>query len=128
MSDVERITARVALRSVRPRELAGLRESLKLLPDLVAAIPHSSLLDELRADLGLPGACVDLLERTLHIEPRTRDRRGVIADGPQRRLDELRQLHPTPGTFWCAGVRERERTGIPNLRVATTRCTATTSK
>src|SRR5213078_3704873 len=61
MSDVERITARVALRSVRPRELAGLRESLKLLPELVAAIPHSSLLDELRADLALPGACVGLL-------------------------------------------------------------------
>src|SRR6266852_3349871 len=33
-SDVERITARVALKSVRPRELAGLRESLRLLPDL----------------------------------------------------------------------------------------------
>src|SRR6266545_5421414 len=33
-SDVERITARVALKSVRPRELAGLRESLRLLPEL----------------------------------------------------------------------------------------------
>src|SRR5205814_1650476 len=72
MSDVERITARVALRSVRPRELAGLRESLKLLPELVAAIPHSSLLDELRADLALPGACVGLLEKTLDIEPSAR--------------------------------------------------------
>src|SRR5438094_99523 len=38
MSDVERITARVALRSVRPRELAGLRESLKLLPGQAAAL------------------------------------------------------------------------------------------
>src|SRR5438874_7618952 len=81
-SDVERITARVALKSVRPRELAGLRESLGLLPELVAAIPHSSLLDELRADLALPGACVGLLEKTLDIEPSARViDGGVIADG-----------------------------------------------
>src|SRR5438552_3485711 len=120
MSDVERITARVALRSVRPRELAGLRESLKLLPELVAAIPHSSLLDELRADLALPGACVGLLEKTLHIEPSARViDGGVIADGHSADLDELRQLQTNAGDFLVAlEVRERERTGIPNLRVA----------
>src|SRR5437899_1003261 len=120
MSDVERITARVALRSVRPRELAGLRESLKLLPGLVAAIPHSSLLDELRADLALPGACVGLLEKTLHIEPSARViDGGVIADGHSADLDELRQLQTNAGDFLVAlEVRERERTGIPNLRVA----------
>ncbi len=120
MSDVERITARVALRSVRPRELAGLRESLKLLPELVAAIPHSSLLDELRADLALPGACVGLLEKTLDIEPSARViDGGVIADGHSADLDELRQLQTNAGDFLVAlEVRERERTGIPNLRVA----------
>ena len=120
MSDVERITARVALRSVRPRELAGLRESLKLLPDLVAAIPHSGLLDELRADLALPGACVGLLEKTLQIEPSARViDGGVIADGHSADLDELRQLQSNAGDFLVAlEVRERERTGIPNLRVA----------
>src|SRR5438105_2117977 len=37
-SDVERITARIALKSARPRELAGLRESLALLPTLRAAL------------------------------------------------------------------------------------------
>src|SRR5439155_15942616 len=120
MSDVERITARVALRSVRPRELAGLRESLKLLPELVAAIPHSSLLGELRADLALPGACVGLLEKTLHIEPSARViDGGVIADGHSADLDELRRLQTNAGDFLVAlEVRERERTGIPNLRVA----------
>src|SRR6266851_5435438 len=120
MSDVERITARVALRSVRPRELAGLRESLKLLPDLVAAIPHSGLLDELRADLALPGPCVGLLEKTLQIEPSARViDGGVIADGYSADLDELRQLQSNAGDFLVAlEVRERERTGIPNLRVA----------
>src|SRR5256885_9300280 len=56
ISDFARINSRVELRSGRIRELAAMRESLKLLPGLVAAIPHSSLLDELRADLALPGA------------------------------------------------------------------------
>src|SRR5229473_3365066 len=120
MSDVERITARVALRSVRPRELAGLRESLKLLPDLVGAIPHSGLLDELRADLALPGSCFGLLEKTLQIEPSARViDGGVIADGHSADLDELRRLQTNAGDFLVAlEVRERERTGIPNLRVA----------
>ncbi len=120
MSDVERITARVALRSVRPRELAGLRESLKLLPELVAAIPHSGLLDELRADLALPGACVDLLEKTLHIEPAARViDGGVIAGGHSADLDELRKLQTHAGDFLIElEKREKERTGIPNLRVA----------
>src|SRR5437899_6146671 len=120
MSDVERITGRVALRSVRPRELAGLRDSLKLLPGLVGAIPHSSLLDELRADLALPGACFGLLEKTLQIEPSARViDGGVIADGHSADLDELRQLQTNAGDFLVAlEVRERERTGIPNLRVA----------
>ena len=54
-SDVERITARLALRSVRPRELAGLRDSLKLLPELRQALPDATpLLKELIADLARP--------------------------------------------------------------------------
>jgi DNA mismatch repair protein MutS len=40
-SDVERITARLALKSVRPRELAGLRDSLRLLPELRQALPDA---------------------------------------------------------------------------------------
>src|SRR3989441_12826601 len=120
MSDVERITARVAWRRVGPRELAGLRESLKLRPGLVAAMPHSSLLDELRADLALPGACLGLLEKTLQTEPSARViDGGVIADGHSTDLDELRQLQTNAGDFLVAlEGRERERTGIPNLRVA----------
>ena len=51
-SDVERITARLALKSVRPRELSGLRETLELLPDVVNALPDlSPLLVQMRGDL-----------------------------------------------------------------------------
>ncbi|MGH8732840.1 MAG: DNA mismatch repair protein MutS, partial [Burkholderiales bacterium] len=58
-SDVERITARLALKSVRPRELSGLRDSLKLLPELRAALPDTaSLLRNLVVDLATPEAAL----------------------------------------------------------------------
>ena len=54
-SDVERITARLALKSVRPRELSGLRDSLKLLPELRQALPDTAaLLRDLAVDLATP--------------------------------------------------------------------------
>src|SRR5688500_14997178 len=69
-SDVERITARLALKSVRPRELAGLRDSLKLLPELRTALPDTApLLRQLAADLASPTPSLEILERALHPEP-----------------------------------------------------------
>src|SRR6202165_790908 len=119
-SDVERITARVALKSARPRELAGLRESLKLLPDLAAALPDCALLRKLREDLATPGDCLATLDKALHAEPAARViDGGVIAEGHDAELDELRQLQSNAGEFLVAlEARERSRTAIPNLRVA----------
>src|SRR5437868_5466536 len=72
-SDVERITARIALRSARPRELAGLRESLALLGELSAALPPgAALLRQLVSDLATPQECVDLLRAALQPEPAAR--------------------------------------------------------
>jgi DNA mismatch repair protein MutS len=120
-SDVERITSRVALRNARPRELAGLRESLSLLRELRDAIPAGAeLLDALRGDLQEPSACVELLKKAVHPEPSARViDGGVIADGYRPELDELRGLQGNAGEFLVAlEKREKERTGIPNLRVA----------
>jgi DNA mismatch repair protein MutS len=120
-ADVERITARIALRSARPRELSGLRESLILLPEVGAALPDlTPLLKELHADLETPQQCLDLLRKSLHAEPSGRViDGGVIADGYNADLDELRQLQSNAGTFLVdLEKREKERTGIPNLRVA----------
>ena len=120
-SDVERISARLALKSVRPRELAGLRDSLKLLPELRSAIPDAApLLQQLVADLATPSAVLELLEKSLHPEPSARlIDGGVIADGYSADLDELRQLQTHAGSFLIElEKREKERTGIPNLRVA----------
>src|SRR5436309_4620452 len=89
-SDVERITARVALKSARPRELTGLRESLGLLGNLRDAIRQQpSLLAELVADLATPEGCVALLRKALKEDPAARIvDGGVMADGYNAELDE----------------------------------------
>jgi DNA mismatch repair protein MutS len=119
-SDVERITARVALKSARPRELAGLRDSLGLLDELRAAIPESPLLDQLKEDLATPQACFSLLKSSIQVEPAARViDGGVIADGCSADLDELRKLQSNAGDFLVSlEEKEKQKTGIPNLRVA----------
>jgi DNA mismatch repair protein MutS len=120
-SDVERITARLALKTVRPRELSGLRETLKLLPEVVAALPElSTLLIQLRLDLSTPHECADLLSKSMKEDPAARVQDGgVIADGYSVELDELRGLQSNAGAYLVElEAKERARTSIPNLRVA----------
>jgi DNA mismatch repair protein MutS len=120
-ADVERITARIALKNARPRDLSGLRDSVGLLPDLRKAIPaESDLLQSLQSDLATPESCLDLLRRAVAPEPSAMLRDGgVIADGYSAELDELRGLQTGAGQFLVElEARERARTGIPNLRVA----------
>jgi len=121
-ADVERIAARVALRSARPRDLASLRDSLARLGALRAALPQagSALLASLGADLATPEDALSLLERALLAEPAALVRDGgVIAEGYDSELDELRRLQSNAGEFLLElEARERARTGIPNLRVA----------
>jgi len=122
-SDVERITARIALKSARPRELAGLRESLVLLPSLREALDRGqtpALLRQLVDDIAPPHDCIALLRKALKEEPAARIVDGsVIADGHCAELDELRALQTNGGAFLAElEARERGRTGIANLRVA----------
>ena len=121
-ADLERIAARIALKSARPRELAALRDSLGLLTALAAAVPASDaeLLAGLRADLETPQDCLEQLHSAIAPEPAALVRDGgVIADGHSPDLDELRALQQNAGQFLVAlEARERERTAIPNLRVA----------
>ncbi len=121
-SDVERITARTALRQVRPRELVGLGLTLDRAGQLAQTLlgqPDASLLQRLCGDLKPPTGCADLLRCALHAEPAALVRDGgVIADGFDADLDGLRAIQTNCDGFLLAlEVRERERTGIPNLRV-----------
>jgi DNA mismatch repair protein MutS len=120
-ADVERITARIALRNARPRDLSGLRESLGLLETLRASVPGSaSLLTSLVRDLQTPVETQSLLANSIAPEPAAMLRDGgVIADGCSAELDELRGLQSNAGAFLIElEQRERARTGIPNLKVA----------
>ncbi|MGZ5032873.1 MAG: DNA mismatch repair protein MutS [Usitatibacter sp.] len=120
-SDVERITTRIALRSARPRDLAGLRDTLATLPALHAALSESGPSGlELGAERLRPAD--DLHRRlalTIKEEPAAVIREGgVIRDGCDAELDELRAIQNDCGAFLLEmEKRERNRTGIANLRV-----------
>ncbi|WP_416222147.1 DNA mismatch repair protein MutS [Sphaerotilus sp.] len=120
VSDVQRITARTALRQVRPRELAGLRETLATLPDLRQRVPDTApLLQALHAALTPDEAIATLLKSAIAEEPAVLLRDGgVIASGFDPLLDELRSIATNCDTFLLdLETRERARTGIGNLRV-----------
>jgi DNA mismatch repair protein MutS len=120
-ADVERIASRIALKNARPRDLSGLRESLGLLSELRLAVPSSSvLLKNLLDELQTPAETLKLLVTAIAPEPSAMVRDGgVIADGYSAELDELRGLQTNAGQFLISlEKRERDRTGIPNLKVA----------
>ncbi|WP_440588333.1 DNA mismatch repair protein MutS [Bordetella genomosp. 5] len=120
--DIERIAARLALRSVRPRELASLRDALATLPQLhalLAPATGAARVAALARHLTLDPAIAELLQRAIAQEPAVAIRDGgVIATGFDAELDELRALAADGGEFLIQlEARERERTGISNLRV-----------
>jgi len=119
-SDVERITARMALRQVRPRELVALRDTLQkteLLAPEQTGLP--ALLTTIFEDLQAPPACAALLHRYLLDEPAALIRDGgVINHGCDADLDELRAIQTHCDDFLLdLEGREKARTGIANLRV-----------
>jgi len=120
-ADLERITGRIALRSARPRDCSALRESLALLPEAIQAVAGTPAprIAELCASLAVDDRIGDLLTRAIAEEPAASVRDGgVIADGYDAELDELRSIQSNCGAFLLdLEARERERTGIPNLRV-----------
>ncbi len=119
--DIERIASRIALRSARPRDLAGLRDTLQRLPALAAAIaePTSPLLNDAADALAVDPRWAELLERAIAAEPAAAVREGnVIAAGYDADLDELRAIQDHCGAFLVdLEARERERTGIASLKV-----------
>jgi DNA mismatch repair protein MutS len=121
ISDVERILSRIGLRSARPRDLSGLRDSLLALPELMADINglDSPLLDELRAALGEHPELSAWMKSAIAETPAAflRDG-GVIAEGFDETLDELRTLSENANQFLVElETRERQATGISTLKV-----------
>ncbi|MBW2939495.1 DNA mismatch repair protein MutS [Zhongshania aquimaris] len=121
IGDLERILSRVALRSARPRDLSRLQRSLATLPLLQSQLKHFDIpyLINLRNEVSEFPALDDLLARAVAENPPMvlRDG-GVIAEGYDSELDELRSLSSDAGEFLLAMERrEREKTGLSTLKV-----------
>ncbi|MDD2926628.1 DNA mismatch repair protein MutS [Rhodoferax sp.] len=119
-TDAERITARIALRQVRPRELVGLQQTLQKAELLTPTISGlEAYLAQISGDLQPPAGCATLLGRAIDTEPAALVRDGgVIASGFDAELDELRAIQTNCDSFLLdLETREKARTGIANLRV-----------
>jgi DNA mismatch repair protein MutS len=121
VGDVERILARIALRSARPRDLTQLRRSLAALPEVRAGLAplDSPLLQELCGRLHTHAEVRSLLDAAIAAEPAAMVREGgVIAEGYDAELDELRRIATHTDDFLLdLEQRERARTGLAGLKL-----------
>ena len=121
VGDIERITTRIALKTARPRDLSGLRDSLLQFPSLQGALANieTDLIKRIYGHLTVPPKLLTLLIQAIQQEPSAMLRDGgVIADGYDAELDELRGLQANCGDFLLKyEAEERERSGLPNLKV-----------
>ena len=119
--DVERVVSRIALRSARPRDLAGLRDTLAALPTIAASASASDshLVRAAAAALALEPDWHALLLSAIAEQPAAQVRDGgVIAPGYDADLDELRAIDANCGAFLVElEARERARSGIATLKV-----------
>lgn len=117
IADLERIAARIALGSARPRDLSALRDSLLALATF--RLPQSPLLQTLGDSFPATAAIAEHLQRALLPEPSVWLKDGnVINHGYHAELDELRHLH-THGSETLRQMEEQERqnTGIGSLKL-----------
>ncbi len=121
IGDVERILSRVALRSARPRDLSRLRDSLLRLPKIQADLKNadSPKMSTLKEAISEHPDCCELLSKALIENPPVTIRDGgVIAEGFDEELDELRNLSENAGQFLIdLETREKQKTGLSTLKV-----------
>jgi DNA mismatch repair protein MutS len=122
IGDVERILARVALRSARPRDLTSLRASIAALPALRLILKRieAPLIIELTNAVGEHADVLGLLQHAIAEEPSVVLRDGdVIAPGYDAELDELRRISTHTDEFLLElERRERDRSGLSSLKLA----------
>lgn len=118
VGDMQRILARVALQSARPRDLTRLRQALQQVPAIKSVLAPSCM-RFVAEDLGDFSSLVTLLEQAVIDNPPVVIRDGgVLAEGYNVELDELRALSQgATEQLDALAERERKRTGIANLKV-----------
>ena len=121
IGDLERILARLALRSARPRDLARMRHAFHQLPDIQALLAETSgpSLTLLAERSGEFTALRELLDQAIVETPPVLVRDGgVIAEGYHEELDEWRALAAGATDYLeRLEIRERDRLGIDTLKV-----------
>jgi DNA mismatch repair protein MutS len=121
IGDIERVLARIALRSARPRDLERLKNAFMVLPELQEQLKATqpTLLQNLAETASTFPELSLLLEKSIIENPPVVIRDGgVIANGYDAELDELRGLSENAGAYLVQlETRERERTGIATLKV-----------
>ena len=121
IGDIERILSRVALRSARPRDLARLRDAIAVLPTLQSAMAavNSDPITAIAKRISTYPELVNTLEKAIIENPPVVIRDGgVIAEGYDEELDELRGISTNAGQFLIdIETREKAATGISTLKV-----------
>ncbi|MEO0073300.1 MAG: DNA mismatch repair protein MutS, partial [candidate division WOR-3 bacterium] len=121
IADIERVASRIALERANPRELISLRNWLTTAPRIRSQLADCSsrLLQRLQGGIGDYQSMVDAISRTLVDDPPlATNEGGLIRSGVSNELDELRQAAAGAKDFIARlQAQERERTGIPNLRI-----------
>lgn len=126
IGDIERIVARIALKTARPRDLVQLRQALSTLPNLHKLLqnfddlPNLEHLKQLQNTLHILPDITEMLINALVDNPPVVIRDGnVIKENFDTELDELRNLTNNAGQFLCElEQQERQRTGINTLKVS----------
>lgn len=121
VGDIERILGRIALRSARPRDLAVLRDTLTCVPAIQQLLQklQNPLLQSIRDKVNAYPHISALLQKAIVDHPPLLIREGgVIRDGYNSELDELRRLSENADQFLIdLEARERKQTGITTLKV-----------
>ncbi|MCT8347304.1 DNA mismatch repair protein MutS [Photorhabdus temperata] len=121
VGDLERVLARLALRSARPRDLARMRHAFQQLPDIhqIMASSDSPYIKQLQKNIGQFDELQELLEKAIVETPPVLVRDGgVIAPGYNSELDEWRALADGASNYLeQLEIREREKLGIDTLKV-----------
>lgn len=121
IGDIERILARVALKTAKPRDLARLRDSLAVLPELNHCIKNydAALIGALACRISEYAEITDLLSRAIIENPPVTIREGgVVAEGFNPQLDELKGISRNAADYLLdMEIKEKEQTGLSTLKV-----------
>lgn len=119
--DLERLVGKITYQSANPRDLIAFQSSLSMLPPIKCILEdmQSELLKEIYGEMDtLEELCTLVKETIMEDPPLAMKEGGIIREGYNEEVDRLRRAK-SDGKGWLAELeaKEREKTGIKNLRI-----------